>query len=162
MYEPFIWEIYEASDPTPSEESSGEVRLEEFEPPNAVSRIIVEPNDKLNLISTDGGIFLIKMEKSKNLETASSNSREISVVKDADKNVTRLVIFLITTFLGFSFLVVLSNKLPSGMGGLIAISVTLCFIMVFINDLANGKLSFETYVKSVRKLLKGLGIKWKR
>jgi len=161
MSEPFRWEIYEASDPTSSEMSSGEVQLEGINIPNTVTWRIDESDDKLNLISTDGGAVLATEESDKNVDAYSSKSQEASALKGADKNVNQLITLYLVAFLGMGILGVLANKLTSGMVGLTVISIMLCFIMVFINDLAKDKLSLKTYIKSVGKLLKGLGIKWR-
>jgi hypothetical protein len=161
MSAPFRWEIYEASDPALLEKSSGEVRMAEIKNPNAVRWRIDEPDDKQDLISTEGGAVLAVGESIEDVDNSSSKDQEASVLNGADKNVTQLVTLSLIAFLGIGILVVLANTLDSGMAGLIAISIVLCFIMVFISDLAKGKLSLEAYVKTVRKLLKGIGIKWK-
>ena len=159
MSAPFRWEIYEASDPTISEKIGGEVRMEGIQIPNAVRWQVDEPDDKQNLISTEGGAVLATEESIEDVDNSSSIGQKASVLKGADKNVSQLVTLYLVAFFGIGLLVALANALASGMRGLIAISIILCFIMVFINDLAKGNLSLETYVKSVRKLLKGLGIK---
>lgn len=153
---PFRWEIYEVSDPLPTEVTDGEVELQDASLLQESCWQIHEPDVTQQLAIQNGGEILAAEEEPKVANASTDSDEKTEPLSKGGKSAAiQFALLSVAAIVGLGIFTFLSRIIPSGTIGVLTITFAVCFLMVFIKELATSDgLTVKTYIESVQVIFK--------